>query len=304
MLWTTALADIQDRRRYLLATQCWLAASVTLLCLAVVLDAMTAPLLLVLPAMFIMGMAWLSTANSLGVSVQAALPNWVRARGMSVYQMCITGGGAFGAALWGQVATLASMQAALLAGAASGLLSLLLMRRLAGDLDAEEDLSPAGVKRLPVADESPIGQVVVSVEYSLNPARTKAFLALMEESRRSRLRQGARSWTLLNTLDDRAASWSRSSTNRGPSTCAASTDSPSPMPPCASAGWLFTWVALRPKSPASSSSNRDIERASVTHCHDLISHRPTHQPARGRRLNEQPPQPTSIPTKETQGEHQ
>lgn len=184
-------------------------AKAQLLTAGVVMQACTATamamgdsLLLGMPAMFIMGMAWLGTANSLGVSVQATLPNWVRARGMSVYQMCITGGGALGAALWGQVATLASLRTALLAAAVSGLLSLLLMRRLAGELGAEEDLSSAGVLRLPMGDASPVGQVVVSVEYRIDPASTPAFLAVMEESRRSRLRQGARSWTLLNTPDD------------------------------------------------------------------------------------------------------
>ncbi|GKT22936.1 hypothetical protein AVHM3334_10020 [Acidovorax sp. SUPP3334] len=56
------------------------------------------------PAMVLGGMAWITTANSLSVSAQLALPNWVRARGMSIYQMAIMGATAAGAALWGQVA--------------------------------------------------------------------------------------------------------------------------------------------------------------------------------------------------------
>ena len=44
------------------------------------------------------------------------LPNWVRARGMASYQMAIMGASALGAALWGQVATVGSMQTALLLG--------------------------------------------------------------------------------------------------------------------------------------------------------------------------------------------
>ena len=51
------------------------------------------------------GMAWITVANSLTVSAQLALPDWVRARGMSIYQMAIMGASALGAALWGQVAT-------------------------------------------------------------------------------------------------------------------------------------------------------------------------------------------------------
>ncbi|RAX28833.1 arabinose ABC transporter permease, partial [Enterococcus sp. HPCN18] len=43
-----ALADILDRRRWLMATQFWLAGVAIVLCAAVALDMMTAPLLLAL----------------------------------------------------------------------------------------------------------------------------------------------------------------------------------------------------------------------------------------------------------------
>src|SRR3990167_1362327 len=58
------------------------------------------------PAMLLNGAAWLACANSLSVSAQLSLPDWVRARGMSMYKMAIMGASALGAALWGQVATL------------------------------------------------------------------------------------------------------------------------------------------------------------------------------------------------------
>jgi hypothetical protein len=56
-------------------------------------------------AMVASGMAWITTANALSVSAQFGLPDWVRARGMSMYQMAIMGASAAGAAMWGQVAT-------------------------------------------------------------------------------------------------------------------------------------------------------------------------------------------------------
>ena len=43
-----ALADILDRRRWLMATQFWLAGTAIVLCAAIALDMMTAPLLLAL----------------------------------------------------------------------------------------------------------------------------------------------------------------------------------------------------------------------------------------------------------------
>ena len=52
--------------------------------------------------MVIGGAAWISVANSLTVAAQVAMPNWVRARGMSIYQMCLMGGSAVGSLLWGR----------------------------------------------------------------------------------------------------------------------------------------------------------------------------------------------------------
>jgi MFS family permease len=56
------------------------------------------------PAMFVGGTAWITVANSLTISAQLALPDWVRARGMAIYQMAIMGGSAGGALLWGRLA--------------------------------------------------------------------------------------------------------------------------------------------------------------------------------------------------------
>ena len=42
------------------------------------------------------------------------------------------------------------------------------------------------------------------VEYRIDPARAADFMAVMEESRRSRLRQGALEWQLMHDLDDPA----------------------------------------------------------------------------------------------------
>ena len=62
---------------------------------------------LLMLAMLLCGAAWVSTANALTVTAQLALPNWVRARGMSIFQMSIMGAMAIGAAFWGLMAGLA-----------------------------------------------------------------------------------------------------------------------------------------------------------------------------------------------------
>jgi predicted MFS family arabinose efflux permease len=153
---------------------------------------------LAVPAMFVAGTGWIATANSLTVAAQLALPNWVRARGMSIYQMSIMGAGALGAALWGQVATVSSVATSLLVAAASGAVAMMIAHgRLAGR-GQQDDLTPAGEFRLPeVAAPPGPGRVEMTIEYCIDPGRATEFCTLMQESRRSRLRQGALAWELL-----------------------------------------------------------------------------------------------------------
>ena len=79
--------------------------------------------------MALAGMAWIATANTLTMSAQLALPNWVRARGMSTYQMALMGGSAAGAATWGHLAGWTSVPTALIVSALCGPLVLLAVRR-------------------------------------------------------------------------------------------------------------------------------------------------------------------------------
>ena len=159
------------------------------------------------PAMIFAGMAWITVANSLAVSAQMSLPNWVRARGMASYQMAIMGASALGAALWGQVATLGTMQTALFSAAASGILLMLLAVRFVTD-SAEEDADmrrrgPAG-PRGPGKCRRTSGRVVTTVEYLVDPERAEAFIDVMQQTRRARLSEGAIGWELLHDIGEPA----------------------------------------------------------------------------------------------------
>ncbi|HNT84091.1 MAG TPA: MFS transporter, partial [Ottowia sp.] len=171
--------------------------------LMMALMAFTHSLWLAVPAMLLCGVAWLTTANSLSVSAQISLPDWVRARGMSMYQMAIMGATAVGAAVWGQVATWSSVPVTLGIGAASGIASMALATWRWPDRGSIDDPTPAGPWPLPQAEAPPPhGHVIVTVEYQIDPAQAPAFRALMEESRRSRLRVGAVGWELLSDIND------------------------------------------------------------------------------------------------------
>jgi MFS family permease len=153
------------------------------------------------PAMAIAGAAWITVANSLTVAAQMALPDWVRARGMSIYQMALMGSTAAGAALWGQIATLSDIHVALAISAATGVTLMALAQWLVVDRGTEEDLTPSRVLKVPEMQAPPrSGRIQVRVEYRIDPARATEFLAVMQESRRSRLSQGALDWQLLHDL--------------------------------------------------------------------------------------------------------
>tara|TARA_R110001583_G_scaffold195522_2_gene375099 strand:- start:4711 stop:6351 length:1641 start_codon:yes stop_codon:yes gene_type:complete len=155
---------------------------------------------LAMPASALAGMAWIATANSLTLAAQLALPNWVRARGMSIYQMALMGGSAVGAALWGYVASLTTVSVSIAIAAALGPLLLALTRHLSvgGGPDADHTpVPPAGRAPEPIIEIAPNeGPVMVTIEYLIDPSAAAAFNAVMQKTRRARLRQGALSWGL------------------------------------------------------------------------------------------------------------
>ena len=152
------------------------------------------------------GMSWIATFSILNSAIQLTLPEWVRARGLSVYLMVTTGAQALGALLWGSLAT-AFGYAPVLAAAgillvAAGLsVSVLPLLPRTGRLDrsiAEADL---GIE----TDQEPspdAGPVTVLIAYELAPEKAADFVQIMHDVRLSRLRTGARNWELVHSVTD------------------------------------------------------------------------------------------------------
>ncbi|HSV37088.1 MAG TPA: MFS transporter [Ramlibacter sp.] len=197
----TALQMPLIRKR--LRLQALLLTGTVLQSLAAVGVAFAPNIYVAVPAMVVAGMAWIAVANSLTVSAQMALPDWVRARGMSIYQMALMGSTAAGAALWGQVATWTSIHDSLAIAAVSSVVLMALAQHFVVDRGIEEDLTPSRAFKVPHAEAPPqAGRIQVNIEYRIDPARAGEFMALMQESRRSRMGQGALDWQLLHDLYD------------------------------------------------------------------------------------------------------
>lgn len=189
-----------SRMRQLMPRDTLVLRSTMLQSLATVVVAFAPNIYIAVPAMVLNGAAWIICANSLSVSAQLSLPDWVRARGMSIYQMAIMGASAAGAALWGQIATLSTVAIGLTVAAISGTITMLIAQKRLGDLSIEEDLTPSRDFKAPEHAAPGVGQVVVTIEYVIDPMRSPEFHILMQESRRSRLRQGALQWELLRDI--------------------------------------------------------------------------------------------------------
>jgi MFS family permease len=148
------------------------------------------------------GGAWITTGNTLSVASQLGLPDWVRARGMSISQVTLMGASAAGAALWGQVAAWSGVSTSLVVAALLLMISMVAVQRLWPDRGIDEDLTPRQLDYKPQAQVMPgKGQVMMEIEYQVDPAQMEPFLAFMlGENRSSRLRHGSLSWELKQDL--------------------------------------------------------------------------------------------------------
>ena len=156
------------------------------------------------PLMMICGMAWIAVANSLTISAQLTLPGWVRARGMSIYQMSLMTGSALGAAVWGKLASELDVTSSIVVSSIFGLLSLFAIRKYRVDKHAPEDLTPVcPLERPHVTKDIDLnaGPVMISIEYHIQKDHSEEFKKIMGLTRKSRLRQGALSWSLFEDAE-------------------------------------------------------------------------------------------------------
>ncbi|MFI6226852.1 MFS transporter [Micromonospora echinospora] len=166
----------------------------TLLVLALVPRALPVTVALV-PA----GLAWMTVMSSVNAAMQLFLPGWVRARGLSIYQMVFAGGQALGALAWGALGALAGLEAALVTAG-------VVMAVCASSVLLWPLRDTRGVNREPavywpephltLAAHPRTGPVVVTVAYTVAPERQEAFVEAMRAVGRSRRRTGAIRWGL------------------------------------------------------------------------------------------------------------
>ena len=160
---------------------------------------------IVLAALVVGGASWLLSLSTLNASMQLSLPAWVRARGLSVYQLIFMGGQALGSVVWGVIAGTTTSSTSLLVAAA--LLVVCALSATWWPLHAKTshlDLTPSSHWPEPtlVFEPEPLdGPVLVLTSYRVASSNDDAFLAAMAVLGRSRQRTGASQWRLYRSVE-------------------------------------------------------------------------------------------------------
>lgn len=154
-------------------------------------------------AALLAGASWIACLSSFQVAAQGSLPNWVRARGLSLFLTAFFGAMAGGSLLWGVVAERAGVPFALLAAAAGLGVSAMVSLRVrieAGGADHAPSMHWPAPPPVP-AERGDAGPVIVTVDYIVPGAARAAFAPLIAALRESRLRDGGYDWRLTEALE-------------------------------------------------------------------------------------------------------
>ena len=170
-----------------------------------VLIAFTNTTLVALVGMVGAGAAWVGVLASLSAGTQSAAPAWVRARAVAMNLVASQASLAVGSALWGSLASFASIRVALAVSAGAMTLLLVLNRRVRVRLGAEADVMPGvqlpdlGLTVLPSPGDGP---VLIQIEYRIAPEHRDAFLRAIHAIEPTRRRNGAYDWRVFRDLSE------------------------------------------------------------------------------------------------------
>jgi MFS family permease len=144
------------------------------------------------------GVAWVGMLATVNTVLQLFLPRWVRARGLSVYQMVLFGTQGFGALAWGALADAFGLTVAFLAAAGLMILGAVSVRvwPLVDTVSMDRRTVPRPDPDVALDPEPDSGPVVVRTVYTIPADREPDFMRAMLRVREMRLRTGATQWGL------------------------------------------------------------------------------------------------------------
>jgi len=151
-----------------------------------------------------LGMAWIFSFSSLILAAQMVVPNWVRARTISLVMLTFGGSMAFGSLLWGKLSDDYGSSFSMSVASICLLATLLISRRFAIQNDPK-DLSTGAQWAMAIPDDSievDKGPVMVSIQYQIPVDKTEHFMKLMQQMHVIRKRNGAYFWQIYHDAND------------------------------------------------------------------------------------------------------
>ena len=151
--------------------------------------------------LFFTGASWLALFSSIVVAGQLAVPDWVRARGLSLVMLTMMGSMSVGSAVWGILADQLGIPISCSIAAIGLAVSLLLIRNIKIGEDDHIDLTPSMHWPTPeFADEirPDSGPVMITIEYTVPEENKTEFLRLSRQLKLLRKRDGAFFWEMFN----------------------------------------------------------------------------------------------------------
>lgn len=181
-------------------------STATFACVTALL-AIAGPLLLTLAALVIGGAAWMIGGTLMYAALQDTLPDWVRARGLSMYNLVYFTAMAGGAVVWGVLTGPVGTRGAL--GAAAACMALAAVAFVRWPLHPSVASHNRAATLLysgetpfdlvdPEADDSPL---MVQISYQVRPECVAEFLSAAREVKLSCRRNGAIFWRLFREID-------------------------------------------------------------------------------------------------------
>lgn len=157
-----------------------------------------------LVASFFAGLSWITCLTSFHISAQTALPEWIRARGLSVFIVVFFGALSLGSISWGGVASLFGIREALFIAAGLLLIASLYGKKFELQLGDKLDIYPSSHWPAPAPKkdlQGTEGPILVTVLYRVVKTSEKEFLKLINTLKNSRLRDGAYKWELFEDVE-------------------------------------------------------------------------------------------------------
>lgn len=185
--------------RKALATDAIVFASELIFAVCLILLAASRGLSQACAVMFLAGTAWITLLSTFSTAAQSVVPDWVKGRALSLYQVVFQAGTILGSVAWGAAAEHSGARAALGLTAVGLAAAAFITRRFSLSAGERLDLSSASAWEQPVVATAPAsdrGPVLVIVEYKIPEKDQPRFAERMKARALARRRDGATSWGL------------------------------------------------------------------------------------------------------------